>query len=370
MSQPSGFKSHPDFSQLPKFEPPPGFYQNPNLTRFQPVDMAASAAKPVVLFPHFNLLLRPPPRQFSYRRWFTWVFCTNDNSLPSIFDVDGKKQQCYSLHTTTNVEPSRFSPEEISTLVRLVSSDLSEIMVYKIAADTIVKAHVSADEAITEALNLSMIRTMTTIPVPEVREVVVNAGTAVNYLVMKYLDGRTLDSCWNSITLFSKLRIAWTLRSYVAQLRRLRRTIPGTINGTVCTGLLFTDFGAGPFESYDDLTAWFNHKLDVSQRMKKAPLDAPRFDNSWPVVFTHQDLCPRNILLGHDGKLYVLDWHRSGFYPAWFEYAGMVFDQHFKSPLWNLLVPWISHTIFIRTRNRIAEYMRNIAWALTIGALM
>lgn len=255
-------------------------------------------------------------------------------------------------------------------MVRSVPSDPSEIMVYKVAADTIVKAHVSDDEAITEALNLSMIKTMTAIPVPEVREVVVNAEAAVSYLVMEYLDGQTLDGCWNSITLFSKLRIAWTLHSYVAQLRRLRRTIPGTINGTVCTGPLFTDDGAGPFESYDDLTAWFNHKLDVSQRMKKAPLDAPRFDNSWPVVFTHQDLCPRNILLGHDGKLYVLDWHRSGFYPAWFEYAGMVSDQHFESASWDLLVPWISHTMFIRTRNRIAEYMRNIGWALTIGVLM
>ncbi|KAG2042493.1 hypothetical protein BDR03DRAFT_561130 [Suillus americanus] len=113
--------------------------------------------------------------------------------------------------------------------------------------------------------------------------------------------------------LFSKLRIAWTLRSYVSQLRRLRRTVSGTLNGALCMRLLFTDYGAGPFVSYDDLMAWFNHKLDVSQR---TPLDAPRFDNSWPVVFTHRDLCPRNILLGRDGKLHLLDWRRSGFLPC------------------------------------------------------
>ncbi|KAG1720025.1 uncharacterized protein EDB91DRAFT_1031827, partial [Suillus paluster] len=87
------------------------------------------------------------------------------------------------------------------------------------------------------------------------------------------------------------------------------------------TGRFFTEYGAGTFASYDDMIAWFKHKFDVSQRMKKAPLDAPRFDSSWPPVFTHQDLCPQNILLARDSTLYVLGWHRSGFYPAWFEYA-------------------------------------------------
>ncbi|KAG2030069.1 hypothetical protein BDR03DRAFT_906265, partial [Suillus americanus] len=193
------------------------------------------------------------------------------------------------------MEFPRFSYEEISMLIRSVPSYPSEIMVYKITADAIVKLHVSADEVVTEALNLSMIKTMTTIPVPEVKEVVVNTKTAVNYLLMEYLDGQTLDSCWNSLTLFSKLRIAWILRSYVAQLRRLRRVVPGTLDGTSCTGPLFTDYGAGLFVSYDHLTAWFNHGLDVSQRMKQAPLDAPRFDNFSPMVFTHQDLCPRNM---------------------------------------------------------------------------
>ncbi|KAF9240402.1 hypothetical protein BU15DRAFT_73994 [Melanogaster broomeanus] len=159
------------------------------------------------------------------------------------------------------------------------------LRVYKISPDMIVKVHPFVEDAITESLNLSMIGSMTTIPVP-----------------------KTLESAWDRLTLFSKLYIAWTLRSYVTQLRHLRRSVPGTLPGTACTGYLFTDSGAGPFASYDDFTAWFNHKLDVSQRMKKAPHDAPRFDNSWPLVFTHFDLCPRNILLGRDGKLYVLDW--------------------------------------------------------------
>jgi aminoglycoside phosphotransferase (APT) family kinase protein len=223
--------------------------------------------------------------------------------------------------------------------------------VYKVSPDTMVKPHIHAHEAITEALNLSMLRTMTTIPVPEVRQVVVNASSTATYLVMEYIDGETLASCWHRLSLLSKLRIAWTLRGYVGQLRRLRRAVPGTLDGAQCTGPLFTDYGAGPFAAYDELTTWLNHKLHVSQRMKHAPLDAPLFDNSWPLVFTHQDLCPRNIILGHDGKVYLLDWETSGFYPAWFEYVGMRSDEHFNSSSWSLLIPWISHSGRYLTRN-------------------
>ncbi|KIJ11079.1 hypothetical protein PAXINDRAFT_101804 [Paxillus involutus ATCC 200175] len=227
------------------------------------------------------------------------------------------------------MESPPFSPEELPDLVhaRRRPSDPHWLRVYKISPDTVAKAHISSDEAITEAFNLSMIRTMTTIPVPKLRQVVRHPrGT---YLVMEYIDEETLDTAWGRLTIFSKLRIAWTLRGYVKQLRRLRRAVPGTLNGTPSwePEYLFTGFGAGPFASYDDFTAWYNHKLDVSQRMKKAPADAPRFDTSWPVVFTHMDLCPRNILLARDGTLYVLDWGRSGFYPAWFEYVTMISDQ-------------------------------------------
>ncbi|KAG0705794.1 hypothetical protein DFH29DRAFT_996449 [Suillus ampliporus] len=154
---------------------------------------------------------------------------------------------------------------------------------HKVTPDTVAKVRLYAHEAITEALNPSMLRTMTTIPVPE--------------------------------------------------LHRLWRSVPGTLNGVACTGPLFTDYGAGPSASYDEMTDWLNHKLDVSQRTKRAPLDAPRFDNSWPLVFTHQHLCPRNIMLGRDVKVYMVDWEGSGFYPSWFEYVDMRSDEHFKSRL-------------------------------------
>ncbi|KIK89805.1 hypothetical protein PAXRUDRAFT_831751 [Paxillus rubicundulus Ve08.2h10] len=349
-------------SHLPNAGFPPDFFQN---------SLAVSpTVTPLALYPHFDPPLTPW-RPSSYPRWFCSVFRPGDTPSRSPFDFEGEKPQCYSLHATAiEMESPLFSPGELPDLVHAHKqpSDPDWLRVYKISPDTIVKEHLSLDEAITEALNLSMIGTMTTIPVPKLRQIARHRKGS--YLIMEYIEGETLDTAWSRLTLFAKLHIAWTLRGYVRQLRRLRRTVPGTLNGAPSIGCLFTEYGAGPFASYHDFTAWYNHKLDVSQRMKKAPIDAPRFDTSWPVVFTHMDLCPRNILLARDGTLYVLDWQRSGFYPAWFEYIAMLSDVHFKSPLWDLLTPWISHTVFSPTRKRILEYSRNIGWALTMGPLM
>ena len=48
-----------------------------------------------------------------------------------------------------------------------------------------------------------------------------------------------------------------------------------------------------------------------------------RFDDSAPLVFTHQDLNPRNIIVGEDGRLWLIDWAWAGYYPPWFEYVTM-----------------------------------------------
>ncbi|KAI0783771.1 hypothetical protein C8Q75DRAFT_833485 [Abortiporus biennis] len=64
----------------------------------------------------------------------------------------------------------------------------------------------------------------------------------------------------------------------------------------------------------------YNHKLDVGKRFCKTNPDTPPFDESYPLVFTHNDISMRNVILGDDGKVYLVDWAFSGFYPAWMEY--------------------------------------------------
>jgi len=40
-------------------------------------------------------------------------------------------------------------------------------------------------------------------------------------------------------------------------------------------------------------------------------------------ILIHQDLAPRNMILDSSGHVWLVDWGRSGFYPAFMEYLGM-----------------------------------------------
>jgi aminoglycoside phosphotransferase (APT) family kinase protein len=212
--------------------------------------------------------------------------------------------------------------------------------VCQIDSDTVVKIGRQSLEC--EALNMLMIQSMTSIPVPKVKQLIVDHRSY--YLVIERINGRTLEACWSQLGLFAQLRIAWTLRGYVSQLRRLQRSVPGRIDGSVCEGYLCTEQGSGPFSSYSDFTSWYNHKLEVVQRVKRAPLDAERFDSSWPLVFTHGDINPGNIIMAEDGTLFLIDWNYSGFFPIWHEYSCMEWYcwQRGAPRSWRLLVPFIS----------------------------
>lgn len=81
-------------------------------------------------------------------------------------------------------------------------------------------------------------------------------------------------------------------------------------------------------------------KVGAKHRRKFVP-------STTTLVFTHQDLAPRNMMIGTDGNLWLLDWERAGFYPRYFEPVSM---QNFLMPSsWNRmarlrwwLFSWIS----------------------------
>ncbi|OBZ76010.1 hypothetical protein A0H81_03299 [Grifola frondosa] len=309
--------------------------------RFKEIGLSQPPINSRAMYPCFDPPLRPiASPTHPLWRWISCLFpsVSNRESLSLPFEHEGDKPQCYGLHAKViPLERPPYDPDVVVKFIDTTDPLTDPGRVWRLDVNTVVKCSVSGAGVTVEALNMLMIRTMTSIPVPEIYEVVLGR---VSCLVMQYIEGRTLDKCWSELGPLRKLRIAWTLRGYISQLRRLRRSVPGTLDGSACQGFPFSIYDAGPFASYDDMTAWFNHKLDVCQRMHKAPPDAPRFDSSWPLVFTHMDLFPRNILLADDGTLFVIDWGKSGFYPSWFEYAGM---WDYTSPLsWKILVPFIA----------------------------
>lgn len=189
------------------------------------------------------------------------------------------------------------------------------------------------DKSIWEPQTMKLVRSQTAIPVPDVLRVAKHKG--VVYLLMEHIPGRTLEECWSEISIWRKIWVAWKLRSYIRQLRRIRipqidARVPGPLMEDLshprqCTNPIFGEFEVGPFPSFSDLIQWFNDRLLVALRFDPIP----NWENQplkvlGPLVLTHGDLVPRNIILGEDGRLWIIDWGSSGVYPMWFEYATMM----------------------------------------------
>lgn len=195
-----------------------------------------------------------------------------------------------------------------------------------------------------ELLVLEVLRDHSTIPVPRVRRVVPTEIGDRSLIVMDYITGSQLSMVWPTMSDEEKAGIAKTLKGYVQQLRQIdipQRAVPGPLDPDLVPQDCFSQaiFGnvipkRGPFGSYRELEEWYNERrkaaLSISARTQtphpsENPLVIPEFDSSYPLVLTHQDLNPRNMIVGDDEHhtLWIVDWSWSGFYPEWCELVAM-----------------------------------------------
>jgi hypothetical protein len=137
---------------------------------------------------------------------------------------------------------------------------------------------------------------------------------------MDKIEGSTLKNCWHDLATDQRWHVVSTLKSYIDELHEVSREyyrFPGPMgsDGPVeCAGP--TDvFGIrppGPFNTSGEHIAHFNRHRNP-----------PPLEGSLPLVLTHNDLSMRNIILGSDQKVWMINWGRSGFYPPWCEYLTM-----------------------------------------------
>ena len=217
-----------------------------------------------------------------------------------------------------------------------------------------------------EANTLDLVFAETTIPIPRVRRVVKRRWDFL--IVMDYIQGPTLACVWPILSTWQKIRVALTLRRYVRQLRRLRAsatTPPGPLSAQgprICESPIFGQVHShrGPFTSYSELSSFFNQRHQMAMDVKGTPRDdASRnelFDNSEPLVLTHQDLNLRNIIVGEGGRLWIVDWGWAGYYPPWFEYVAMQRQNEDEwisgtnDEFWKALIPFICGPYFRQER--------------------
>jgi aminoglycoside phosphotransferase (APT) family kinase protein len=145
-----------------------------------------------------------------------------------------------------------------------------------------------------------------------------------HFIVMDYLSGQTLEECWNTLDMSQRQSVADQVATMVETMQSKPLELPpgpiGSAGDHKFEGPWFTEDGAGPFMTLRDLENWCNHKIDICIMFKQLPQDASRFKFE-KLVFTHQDIAPRNHIFDAQGKVWMIDWGLAGVYPPGFEQA-------------------------------------------------
>jgi Choline/ethanolamine kinase len=167
------------------------------------------------------------------------------------------------------------------------------------------------------------------LPVPGIKRVVRKARDA--YIIMSRIHGRTMEAAWPNMSWLSTICTVFQLRHCIKTMRsRISPTAGSLITGK-CNSIWLDDYYGLPEHATPEvLFSFIQFWLQYHPRRKR--INAQRINirelHKLPAiqkyfVFTHQDLAPRNLLLDEQDNLWLVDWEYSGWYPNYFEYAGM-----------------------------------------------
>ncbi|KAK3669277.1 hypothetical protein LTR78_010851 [Recurvomyces mirabilis] len=179
--------------------------------------------------------------------------------------------------------------------------------VTRLRAFAIKYGHVSREEVNNQrhahdVLNPNIVR------VPQVFRYFSAAGK--DYLVMEYVEGEPKTVILDDETIDTVARIVNHLHGFTSQQA-------GPAGGGRCSGTLWPEDEDITMLSSQDIEYTVNSRTSSTSR---------RFNlGESPLVFTHGDVAPRNILFSRSG-IWFLDWEFAGYFPRAAEFAALSQD--------------------------------------------
>ncbi|KAI2615881.1 kinase-like protein [Hypoxylon sp. NC1633] len=222
--------------------------------------------------------------------------------------------------------------------------------VYKIDSRTVVKS--SRDIRLAEAETMRFVRNNTTIPVPEVYNAYKDEESGHTRIIMEFVDGKELEEAWDAYSSQDKESVIAQLHGYMEELRSLKGTFIGAIDGSWCDDHFFDDDrgGYGPFKDEEDFNRGIVKALKQDRSQVHIDVTCDILLDTMKgheIVFTHNDFAPRNILVQGSKVVAILDWELAGYYPDYWEYCKAMRRPDWESgwirerTLDKILKPWL-----------------------------
>ncbi|KKZ60485.1 hypothetical protein EMCG_04849 [[Emmonsia] crescens] len=161
--------------------------------------------------------------------------------------------------------------------------------------------------------------------VPDIKRVI--EWDKERYIIMSRVNGPNLNDCWHQLDLITTIKLAFQLRSFIHRMRSKTSLTAGGLVTGIARSLWIDDYyKLPPHASTECVAAFFNFWGNFVpdncwiQAKSWSPIFFPPDE---PLVFTHQDLAPRNLLVDDTNQLWLVDWEFSGWFPTYLEYVSM-----------------------------------------------
>lgn len=214
--------------------------------------------------------------------------------------------------------------------------------------------------SLAEADTMRFISSNSRVPVPKVFAAFSEPETGINFIVMEFVPGSTLQAAWDTLTAKERSEIAALVKDAMDELRSIKppNYLGGINHQPFSDGVFWVpDHNpaiSGPFANQSDMNEGILERLRQSEpapyvEFMRGLIEGTLHDHR--TVLTHGDLQPKNIMINRIGtqedgsgrfEIRLIDWEMAGWYPEFWEFCSATIACRWK-PNWLEMVRRILH---------------------------